>query len=300
MKKVDDIQDDEIRIIGGQMKKMKGRDGFEKKKWRMGLYAVGSILAVVLFFLLREDEQPVRDGEEFTVVQQHKEPSEMSGSMASIISEADSTALGYTAVRDTVVNDIPMNIYIPCNAEPSLYVGQMDWENTSIIYATQAAGIRADNQKIAGAFILNGKPLSWGKAKKGYCAIIDGKMVIGVQENTALFEETIQKKGDFFRQYPLVDQGQLVENKPKGKAVRRALCEYSAGVFVIVETQTRESFHDFSQALVDLGVWNAIYLVGTSEILGGYTDKNNQRIFFTDAGNPIDEYVNYIIWKRKD
>lgn len=145
--------------------------------------------------------------------------------MASLIQPVDSVVHGYTDVQDTVVNDIPMSVYIPYGAESSLYVGRLNWDDTSIIYATWAADIRADNQKIVGAFILNGEPLSWGKAKKGYCAIIEGKMTIGVQENTALFEEAIQKKGDFFRQYPLVDQGQLVENRPKGKAVRRALCE---------------------------------------------------------------------------
>ena len=80
------------------------------------------------------------------------------------------------------------------------------------------------------------------------------------------------------------------------------LCvNWGGGIFVIVETQTRESFHDFSQALVDLGVWNAIiYLVGASEIWGGYTDKNNLRIFFTDVENPAGEYINYIVWRRKN
>ena len=32
----------------------------------------------------------------------------------------------------------------------------------------------------------------------------------------------------------------------------------------MVETTTRESFHDFAQALVDLGADNAIYIVGSS------------------------------------
>ena len=80
----------------------------------------------------------------------------------------------------------------------------------------------------------------------------------------------------------------------------KEVCVREFGIFVIVETQTRESFHDFSQALVDLGVWNAIYLVGTSEIWGGYTDKNNRRIFFTDVENPAGEYINYIVWRQKN
>lgn len=299
MKEVDDIQDDEIRIIGEQGKKDRGNSGFEKKYLQIGLLIAGGVLVALLFFWLGMREE-FRSEEEVGTTEQHVRPNNLPANMASLIQPVDSVVHGYTDVQDTIVNDIPMSIYIPYGAEPSLYVGRLNWDDTSIIYATWAADIRADNQKIVGAFILNGEPLSWGKAKRGYCAIIEGKMTIGVQENTALFEEAIQKKGDFFRQYPLVDQGQLVENRPKGKAVRRALCELGGGIFVIVETQTRESFHDFSQALVDLGVWNAIYLVGTSEIWGGYTDKNNRRIFFTDVENPAGEYINYIVWRRKN
>ncbi len=298
MKEVDDIQDDEIRIIGERGGKRKINSGFDKNILRIGLFAVGGILVALLFFWLGMREQ-FRSEEEVGATEQHGHPNNLPANMASLIQPVDSVVHGYTDVQDTVVNDVPMSIYIPYGAEPSLYVGRLNLNDTSIIYATWAADIRADNQKIVSAFVLNGEPLSWGKAKKGYCAIIEGKMTIGVQENTALFEEAIQKKGDFFRQYPLVNQGQLVENRPKGKAVRRALCEFGGGIFVIVETQTRESFHDFSQALVDLGVWNAIYLVGTSEIFGGYTDKNDRRIFFTDGENSAGEYINYIVWRRK-
>ena len=82
-------------------------------------------------------------------------------------------------------------------------------------------------------------------------------------DNSPLFEKATDENGDFFRQYPLVDNGKLVESELKSKAIRRALCEVEGHV-VVVETQTIESMHDFAQALVDIGTTNAIYLVGSS------------------------------------
>ena len=44
----------------------------------------------------------------------------------------------------------------------------------------------------------------------------------------------------------------------------------------MVETTTRESFHDFAQALVDLGADNAIYLVGSSAYYLHVCGKGNK------------------------
>ena len=59
--------------------------------------------------------------------------------------------------------------------------------------------------------------------------------------------------GYFFRQYPLVKDGQVIDNEPKGKSIRRAICDRQGEIFM-VETGSIESFHDFAQALADLGV----------------------------------------------
>lgn len=79
-------------------------------------------------------------------------------------------------------------------------IGVPDIFDKSIILATQAADVRADNGKIVGAFVVKGKPYSWGLS------------------NSPLFEEATEKGGYFFRQYPLVDKGVLVGNEPKGNS----------------------------------------------------------------------------------
>ena len=70
----------------------------------------------------------------------------------------DSDAFGYTEIRDTIVNDIPIRMYIPHHAEMTLHLGRISRQDTTIIYAAQAADVRADNGGIVGAFVLNGEP----------------------------------------------------------------------------------------------------------------------------------------------
>ena len=144
--------------------------------------------------------------------------------------------------------------------------------------------------------MLNGKPLSWGLSKRGFCAIIDGDVTVGVADNSPLFEKATETGGDFFRQYPLVDKGNLVESELKSKAIRRALCEVEGHV-VVVETQTTESMHDFAQALVDIGTANAIYLVGSSAMGWSMdTDGNGTKMGLWDTRKI--KNISFIVWAK--
>lgn len=209
---------------------------------------------------------------------------------------------GYVQIKDTVINDIALRIYIPHNAIPSLELGYINKNNDSIIFAAQAADVREDNGDIVGAFVLKGEPKAWGLSKKGYCAIIDNQLVVGVADNSPLFEMATETGGYFFRQYPLVDKGRMIENEPRGKAVRRSLC-YRAGETIIVETKERQSFYDFAQALQDFGVRDAIYLVGSSAY-GWAVDKEGNKTYFGNeklnrSRRKIPKNISYIVWKKK-
>ena len=285
-----DIRDDEIRIIGAP-KPLR-----TSKVWiRASIAIVCVIIAGVLIFAFwprRTDEtaDPVVVFEpENEVVIEQEEPVKWLGDYSESIK-------AYTEhLRDTI-NDIPLDIYIPHNAVPELVLGVPSIHDKSIVLTSQAADIRADNGKIVGAFVLNGKPLSWGLSKKGYCGIIDGKVIVGVADNSPIFEEATEKGGFFFRQYPLVDNGVLVENTPKGKSIRKALCDRN-GEIMVVMSQTPESFHDFSQALVDLKVDNAIYLVGSSSF-GYFRDRYDHLAIIYNKYKYGYQYENFIVWKK--
>lgn len=289
MKEITDIKDDEIRVIRHEVQQT-GKDG--RRMWKYCVWG-GAVLAFVVLGWWLLGQKNSNGAADF-----RKDMSDGQAQEYRVKNAVDSSKQGYTEVKDSVVNDVALRIYRPLNAEPTLQVGALDRRDTSIVYATQAADIRADNQKIVGAFVLKGEPLAWGKAKKGYCAIIDGQVTLGMAENTSLFEEATQREGYFFRQYALVSEGHLIENRPKGKAIRRALCEWS-GEIVVIESLTRESFYDFAQALVDFGVEHAIYLVGTDVTYGWYVNEDNKQIGFGNPWEILPVNVNYIVWRRK-
>lgn len=285
-----DIRDDEIRIIGASR---------EKKDLRLWIWlciaGFVSVAVVLLVFVFSEDEDVRKEDMPEVVFEPSEEMmSEPSEEVKWLGDYSDTTKAFTEHLRDTI-NDIPLDIYIPHNAVPELVLGVPDIHDKSIILTTQAADIRADNGKIVGAFVLKGEPLSWGLSKTGYCAIIDGNVTVGVADNSPLFEEATEKGGYFFRQYPLIDNGALVENAPKGKSIRKALCDRNGEIMVIM-SMTPESFHDFTQALVDMKVDNAIYLVGGSSF-GYFRDCYDQLAIIYNKFRYGYRYENFIVWR---
>lgn len=280
-----DIQDTEIRIIGDSAPAPRKRYG-----WPV---LIGVLLAIavgmVLLFTLRTSHSAEEGIFEQSI--QQSVPHPLRGWLGSL----DSISTPCVVTKDTTVNDIPMRLYVPLNVTPRLEVGYKCIDDTTRnLLLFQAADIRADNKKIVGAFVLRGKPLSWGLSKKGYCSIIGDEVTIGVADNSPLFEQATEVGGYFFRQYPLVSNETLVENELKSQSTRRGLCELE-GKVVVVETFTPESLHDFSQALVDIGTTNAIYLVGSSAI-GWHRTIDGRGIASGQWEPRVYKNVSFIVW----
>lgn len=299
MKEFKEIRDDQIRIIGEGGSK----HPLSRNVWIVILSILGvSIISLVIWFTAKRQEKQALELAkpepalfEPVVVPDPVKPQWIGR-------EVDSLAMGFTEIRDTLINDIPIRIYIPHNAAMSLHIGRINKADTSIVYVAQAADIRADNGGIVGAFVLKGVPKAWGLSKKGYCASINGKVTVGVADNTSLFEEATMNGGYFFRQYPLVKDGQVIDNEPKGKSIRRAICDRQGEIFM-VETGTIESFHDFAQALADLGVDQAVYLVGSSAYgwavdEAGTTHEFGEDNYYTGRRR-MPRNTSYIVWRRK-
>lgn len=299
----DDISDDEIRIIGDSKEPRN-----IKRLVILALVVVAVVAGVVALVVARPNTALTENNEteeQIPIYGEEPEP------VVDVIVDTEhfsriKVAEGeraFTELRDTTINDVPLRLYIPHNAELSLHVGKMDRDDEDVVYTAEAAFIRADNHAILGAFVLKGEPLAWGLSMRGYCASIDGEVTVGVADNSPLFEEAINRGGYFFRQYPLVDNGLFVANEPKNKSVRRAICERRGEIFMI-ESLTKESFHDFTQALVDLGVDNAVNLAG-SEAYGWAIDRDGVKHefgtpnFYTGRGK-MPKNTNYLVWRVKD
>ena len=286
----ENISDSEIRIVGSSQKP-------SPKPFPWGWAVVGVVLIVCLGAILWWQYSKMNAEQESIGVFEQEQPAAQSYPLMEWFVSVDSiTAVG-TVTTDITINDIPLRVYLPLNSVPHLEVGYgvtKKCQNSILFF--QAADVRADNGKIVGAFVLQGKPLSWGLSKRGFCAILDRGVSIGVADNSPLFEKATEEGGDFFRQYPLVDNGRLVENELKNKSIRRALCEINAHI-VVVETQSVESMHDFSQALVDLGAQNAIYLVGSSA-MGWSMDihGNGTKMGLWDPRKI--KNISFIVWEK--
>ncbi len=294
MKEINEIRDDEIRVIGEE--KPAKPQGW---KWLLLLLA-GIVIGIIIWQIWpSKPEPPIDDPTEPGVFEPMTEVIEQP-TVKLPLAKAEETGRAFIEMADTTINDIPIRLYLPHQVTLSLHLGAIDRDDTDIIFTAQAADIRADNGGIVGAFVLKGEPKAWGLSKKGYCAIINDTVTVGVADNSPLFEEATEKGGYFFRQFPLVDNGSLVENELKGKAVRRALCDRDGEIFT-VETLSIESFHDFAQALVDLGVDNAIYLVGANAY-GWATDIDGQRHEFGDPNPKTSNKwrnINYLVMRSK-
>lgn len=159
MKELNEIHDDEIRIIGNVA------DGPAcRRNWRIwglsALFLILAALSVIIYITTRHTQS------EPEVAFFEPEESPKPTSQQWIGSIVDSLERCYTEIRDTVMNDIPMRLYIPHNATMELHVGKMNKADSSVVYVVQAADVRADNGGIVGAFVLKDEPLAWGFPKK--------------------------------------------------------------------------------------------------------------------------------------
>lgn len=286
MTKMSDINDNEIRVIGGDG----GGGGKKRLPWWVWVI-VGVVAVAIAVVALWPKPQPEEPTAPDTTTVTEPETTNIWHS------NTDNSLPSCTIVTDTLIDTFHLRIFTPYNATPELHIGRLDTANTDIILAAMAADLRRDNGRIVGAFVHAGEPLSWGLSKRGYCAIFDGQITIGVAENSPLFEQATEQGGYFFRQYPAVDKGVMVENNPENASFRRALCLLNGKVCIIACTD-RVLMNDFSATLVKLGVSEAILLVGGTADGWCRTDDGKMiRLGSSYAQNA--KYMNHIVFRKQ-
>ena len=286
MTKMSDINDNEIRVIGGDG----GGGGKKRLPWWVWVI-VGVVAVAIAAIALWPKQQPEEPTAPDTTTVTEPETTDIWHS------NTDNSLPSCTIVTDTLIDTLHLRIFTPYNATPELHIGRLDTANTDIILAAMAADLRRDNGRIVGAFVHAGEPLSWGLSKRGYCAIFDGQITIGVAENSPLFEQAPEQGGYFFRQYPAVDKGVMVENNPENASFRRALCLLNGKVCIIACTD-RVLMNDFSATLVKLGVSEAILLVGGTADGWCRTDDGKMiRLGSSYAQNA--KYMNHIVFRKQ-
>lgn len=292
-----DINDDEIRIISSDSNSPKEEKGYRKRKRiAVWIFTAASLLIIaataIVFFSIADDEEEETD---IAAVQKQPVIPAVNAIESTPADEPAVKGVPFTVRTDTTVNGTGLTILTPFNATPVLEIGNSAINDTTAVLMVQAADIRGDNGKIVGSCVVKGELVSKGEAKAGFCSIINGEVTVGVADATPRFEQALTADGYFFRQYPLVVGGQIVENKPKGKSIRRALAEINGRICVVISNE-RVTFHDFSQALADAGASNAIYLVG-GKAYGQYTKAEGERIRMGNTWDTKVKNINYLVWR---
>lgn len=284
------ILDDEFRVLGtGSPVPMGDPDEDRRRRRLAGRVSLALVALLGLAMIVFWPEQVPPEDDVEGVFESRSETEALLDTL--------STEKTCVLKLDTLVSGHLLKLFIPHRATARLVVGDLDEKDRQAVMNFQAADIRADNHEILGEFVLAGDQLATGVSKKGFCAIIDGQVSVGVGESTPLLDEAVAKGGYFFRQYALVDGGEPVMNKPRNSTIRKALCDWNGQVFVAVSAE-KLTLDEFARLLADFGVNNAIYLIGSDFAYGWSVDQDgNREEFGFEDRRPEYQKQSYIIWE---
>ena len=268
--------DNEIQVLGRPSKR-----SCKKWMWLLPLFVVG--VALALFFTL--DKEETVDVKHFKT--ELKAPP---------LRQPEPEMTSGVEYETQVVNDVWLDVFKILDMHAELSLDISEYADSTECFIVQAADIRKDNGKFVGDFVLNGEKLSSGKRKEGYCAIVDGRVTIGRSTDDEVMNHCMVNGGSFFRQYPLVADGVMQPSNVKGKSIRRALAQNEDGLYIVM-TEERESVHNFSEALVDMGMKNAISLVGGNQAYMYW--RQDEECWESDDLEKVDNR-NFIVFRRKE
>ena len=293
---IDNITDFEIRILGKDIPSLYSEtpnsNNNKFNKWV--IIALFAIAIAFVCFLATKRLHTIGNTED---TDELCDPTVLADTTSiETITEKNTVETAYATIRDTIVNDIELKVYTPHGGRMELYIGKHPEKDGDVFLAAHAADIRADMDAPTGAFVYKGELISKGHSKYGFCAIIGEEISIGCQRETPFLERAIEQNGSFFRQYSLVSNGKLVKVPPKGKSTRRALC-LKEGQLSIYETGDAESYHDFSQALEDIGITEAIALVGGQNTIVA-RDKDGNFIEEEITYENTSLHENFVVWRK--
>lgn len=116
-----------------------------------------------------------------------------------------------------------------------------------------------------GSLVMSGKEVESDISRLGYCAMANGRMVIGIARNEDVKDYVQERGGSFFRQFILVSNGVLPSRfHLHGKVERRGLGRIGDKLYYI-ETRHKETMWDFADALREYGFIDAIYITGGTD-----------------------------------
>lgn len=292
----DTFNDDQIRVIGQ-------KPTMTPKKKRT-LILIGVVLAIVLIvivllLILWQNKATSEIVNEATSTDETYTPKE--GDVGKTVSDSLSVDTIPFTLEEMEINGNKYRCFQMVNAELELALyNDIDTTNTSIVFVTQAANIRGDNNKIIGDFIYKGEEKAKGcpdASTLGFCAIFGGKTIIGKANPTTFLDSAKNDSGFFFRQYALVNDNGFESSESEAKSYRRALCIKDGNVMV-VESIDKITLSAFAEALFDYDISNAVNLMGGKNLDEWYVKDGKREVLFINTREP-NPNRNYLIFRVK-
>ena len=266
-------EDEEIRIIGGGnwspagSDKNKGRKEGDKPKRKFFLQRKAfSLLSVgflcVLFAAYYIYQQKYVYGFEYPISRTQDEVIE-------VLMEEKPTALPGVEKSEETYLGVSMHFYKITGLHPELVSGIPDLKDKDVYFVTRNSDYWKKNSErnIIGDYIIEGKQLSSNAWRAGYFSIFNGCAEIGIGREPDMRKFILNNKGSMFRQFALVSGGIKCVSQYvlKGKVTRCAYARTSDNNLFYVETDLPETLYGFSDALIEYGFVDAIYITGGAQ-----------------------------------
>ena len=160
---------------------------------------------------------------------------------------------------------VAFDMYSLSGLRGSLEAEIPDTADRSLVLFMRSADYHPDGS-IEGSFVMDGRRLKSKSRieRSGYVALSsEGRPVIGISSSDKVAEEMEDTKGDFFRQFVLLGDGELPRNfYLHGKVERSAIGRMADGSLHYIRTRHKETMYDFADALREYGIVDAVYITG--------------------------------------
>lgn len=286
-------EDDEIRILGGTKWKVESEQKPSSYKRRLGVItAVVLLLCVLLGAGIYKYIDHRSYGFDYPLSRQQEEV--ISSIKHNVVS--DSTGISFT--QDTYLG-VELKFYKISGLVAEMRDSFPSLDNPDVYMVTRSSDycIEGNSNKIIGDYVLNGKLLAKSNWRAGYFAVLDGKVEIGIGRRPYMRSYMLENEGSMFRQFALVSAGVKCVSQYvlKGKVTRCAYLRMQNGDMYFVETVNPETLYGFSDALIEFGAVDAVYITGGSQEDMFYRDMNGDR----HGDFKDDKSHQMIIWKKK-
>lgn len=179
--------------------------------------------------------------------------------------------------------------------------------DTNILLCIAGAFTTLDNNAIDGFYMKNGTPYNEQKISRGVggaLVIKNGIAEIVPTEKGKLFtkghiENLTKTKASCFQQIMIIEKGKAAGFKDQAVFQRRAIVTSKDGKTWIAESSKPMTLQKFSQDLVELGAWNALYtdMGGWDE--GWYRDEKNKTVTIGQILTSTLRQTNWVTLQRK-